>query len=350
MNTVRVNASQSYDIIIGSNLIRNTGKYIHNIAPNAKVAIISDSNVWPLFGQTIIDSLSGAGISAVSFVFSAGESSKNPNTYLQILNFLAENEITRTDMIIALGGGVVGDMAGFAAATYLRGIPYVQMPTSLLAMVDSSVGGKTAIDLPAGKNLVGAFKQPKLVICDVDTLSSLPETVFLDGCAEIIKYGMLYDPELIQYLLQTGPSFDREVVITKCVTFKRDVVQEDEFDTGNRQKLNFGHTIGHGIEAGSNFKITHGCAVAAGMAIVTKAAESCGLCKLDVYTTLRNLLVKFSLPTTTDMCADGLYQIMLSDKKRSGNTVTLIIPRKLGHCDCIPTPLAELQSFIKAGL
>lgn len=173
-------------------------------------------------------------------------------------------------MVVALGGGVVGDLAGFAAASYLRGIRFIQVPTTLLAAVDSSVGGKTAIDLPAGKNLAGAFCQPSLVLCDTDTLNSLPLDIFRDGCAEVIKYGVLYDPKLFAHLEEKGLSFDREAVITRCVELKRDVVMEDEFDTGARMKLNLGHTVGHGVEAKSHFAISHGKAVAIGMAIVSR--------------------------------------------------------------------------------
>ena len=350
MKTILVKASENYQVIIGCDLLSKIGSYSADIHSGAKAAIISDTNVWPIYGQIIERSLRNAGIESVNFVFPAGESSKNTATYLSILNFLAENHINRSDMIIALGGGVVGDIAGFSAATYLRGIPYIQVPTSLLAMVDSSVGGKTAIDLPAGKNLVGAFKQPKLVLCDIGTLQTLPEEYFLDGCAEIIKYGMLYDDALIHALLESGPDFDREEVIASCVGFKRDVVEDDEFDTAARQKLNFGHTIGHGIESLSHFSISHGQAVAAGMAIVTKAAVSKGLCSYDVYQTLISLLRRFSLPTGTDFTAEALFASALSDKKRSGSTVNLIIPRRIGHCDIIPTPVSELESFIKAGL
>lgn len=350
MRTISVKASQNYDVIIGADLLSQLGSYASDIRSDCKAAIISDSNVWPLYGNTVTESLIASGIEPIHFVFSAGEASKNANTYLNILNFLAESKITRSDLIIALGGGVVGDITGFAAATFLRGINYIQVPTSLLAMVDSSVGGKTAIDLPAGKNLVGAFKQPRLVLCDISALATLPQELFLDGCAEVIKYGMLYDADLVHYLMKTGREFNREEVIAKCVTFKRDVVQEDEFDTGARQKLNLGHTIGHGIEAGSNFQISHGQAVAAGMAIVTKAAVKRGLCAAEVYEVIANLLRRFSLPTETDFTAKTLYMSALSDKKRSGGTVNLIIPRDIGYCDIIPTPVSELESFIEAGL
>lgn len=350
MKTVSVKASQCYDVIIGTDLLSQIGKYAAQIRSNCNAAIISDTNVWPLYGEIVSQSLEAAGLKPIHFVFPAGEASKNANTYLDILNFLAENRITRSDLIIALGGGVTGDITGFAAATFLRGISYIQVPTSLLAMVDSSVGGKTAIDLPAGKNLVGAFKQPKLVLCDIATLDTLPQALFLDGCAEVIKYGMLYDADMIRYLQQTGPDFDRESVIARCVSLKRDVVQEDEFDNGARQKLNLGHTIGHGIEAHSHFQITHGQAVAAGMAIVVKAAASREICTYHTYQVLSDLLQHFGLPITTTFTANDLYQSALSDKKRAGGTVNLIVPRDIGCCDIIPTPVSELESFIKVGL
>lgn len=350
MKKIFVSASTDYEVLVGKNLLGDAGKLIKEIAGACRAAIISDSHVWPLYGNVLEDSLHCCEIPTVSFVFPAGESSKNAETYLHILNFLAQAQLTRTDVIIALGGGVVGDMAGFAAATYLRGVSYVQIPTSLLAMVDSSVGGKTAIDLPAGKNLVGAFKQPRLVICDTATLNTLPEDYFLDGCAEIIKYGMLYDASLITYLSDTGAEFDREAVIAKCITFKRDVVAEDEFDTGSRQKLNLGHTIGHGIETGSNFTASHGCAVAAGMAIVTRAAAAAGLCEQTVLDNLTSLLSKFSLPTTTDLDISLLYSSALSDKKRAGGFINLIVPRAIGTCDILPISVDELKTFLKAGL
>lgn len=350
MKRISVKASQNYDVLIGTDLLNNTGEHIAQIHNSGKAAIISDSNVWPLYGSTVQSSLEKAGFKCSSYVFPAGEASKNTGTYLNILNFLAESQVTRSDLIIALGGGVVGDITGFAAATFLRGVSYVQIPTSLLAMVDSSVGGKTAIDLPAGKNLVGAFKQPSLVLCDVSTLTTLPSEQFLDGCAEIIKYGMLYDFDLFTYLLEAGPAFDQESVIAKCITYKRDVVLEDEFDTGARQKLNLGHTLGHGIETGSSFKITHGRAVSAGMAVITKACAQMGICTQHTYTTLVMLLKKFSLPTETEMDASVLYASALSDKKRSGTVVNLIVPKRIGECQIYPIPIQELESFIKAGL
>ena len=345
MKTIHINASKSYDVIIGSNLLDNIGQQLNfTLKKVCKIAIISDSNVFPLYGSIVSESLANSGFEVISYTFPAGESSKTADTYLEILNFLAENQLTRSDAILALGGGVTGDMAGFAAATFLRGIPYIQVPTSLLAMVDSSVGGKTAIDLPAGKNMVGAFYQPRIVICDLNTLNTLPESVFCDGCAEVIKYGVLYDANLFAHLESEGLAFDREAVISRCIELKRNVVTEDEFDNGARQKLNLGHTIGHAIETQSNFAVTHGQAVAIGMAIISKAH-----CK-TIYSRLVSVLQKFNLPTATDFTAKQLFASALSDKKRSGGTVNLIVPENIGKCKIIPTPIDELESLIEEGL
>ena len=350
MKTIHVTASKEYDVKIGADLLHTLGEEVAKVCKVGSAAIISDSNVWPLYGETAADSLRNAGFRVVNFVFPAGESSKNGSTYLSILNFLAENHITRSDCVIALGGGVVGDITGFAAATFLRGISYIQIPTTLLAAVDSSVGGKTAIDLEAGKNLAGAFCQPKLVLCDIDTLNTLPKDIFRDGCAEVIKYGILYDPQLFAKLQKEGLDFDRESVISRCVELKRNVVMQDEFDTGERQKLNLGHTIGHGIEAHSNFTISHGKAVAIGMVIVTKAAVQHGICIEADLQSITSLISQFGLPTTTDRTAQELFTSALSDKKRAGGTVTLVLPERIGSCILKPTPVELLKDFIEAGL
>lgn len=350
MKTITVSASKEYKVKISSGLLRDLGTETVALCKGRKAAIISDSTVWPLYGETAKSSLETAGFETVHYVFSAGEASKNGTVYLDILNFLAENHLTRSDCLIALGGGVVGDMTGFVAATYLRGIAYIQVPTTLLAAVDSSVGGKTAIDLPAGKNLAGAFYQPRLVLCDTDTLHTLPEDIFRDGCAEVIKYGILYDDALFTHLQQHGLSFDREQVIARCVELKRNVVMEDEFDTGARMRLNLGHTIGHGVEAQSNFTVSHGKAVAIGTAIVSRAGAKLGICSKETRNEIVTILEQFGLPTATNLSADDLWASALSDKKRAGGTVNLIVPERIGYCAIRPTPVEELKSFIEAGL
>ena len=350
MNSVHVTASKNYDVLIGAGLLKDLGAYATQVKKVKKVCIVSESTVWPLFGDTAKNSLLDVGFEVIEFVFRSGEQFKNAAVYLDLLYYMAENQMTRTDLIVALGGGVVGDLAGFAAATYMRGIPFIQVPTTLLAAVDSSVGGKTAIDLPVGKNLVGAFYQPALVLCDTDCLKTLPEDIFRDGCAEVIKYGVLYDPELFAHLSEKGMDFDREKVVTRCVELKRNVVAEDEFDTGARMRLNLGHTIGHGVEACSHFHISHGKGVATGMAIVARAGAKYGICDDGTRDAIVNILEKFCLPVSCDYSAAELYQVALSDKKRQGGTVNLIIPERIGFCRIAPTPVEEVQAFIEAGL
>lgn len=350
MKMIHVAASREYSVLIGSGLLSRLGTEVRKVCKAGTAAVISDTHVWPLYGKSAVSALESAGFRVVSFVFPAGESGKNGSTYLSILNFLAESQVTRSDCVVALGGGVVGDMAGFAAATFLRGIAYIQLPTTLLAAVDSSVGGKTAIDLEAGKNLAGAFCQPALVLCDTDTLTTLPEEIFRDGCAEVIKYGVLYDPALFAHLEEKGLSFDRERVIARCVELKRDVVMEDEFDTGARQMLNLGHTVGHGVEAQSGFAVSHGKAVAIGMAIVSRAAERFGICRPESRARIEALLTAFGLPIRTEYDAHALFTSALSDKKRSGGTLNLVVPRRIGLCQLRPTPIGELETFLEAGL
>ena len=349
MKTITVNTAKAYPVYIGTGILSELGGLAKKIT-NGTAVIISDSNVWPLYGQAASEPLQNAGIRVISYVFEAGEARKNIETYFSILNFLATSKVTRSDLLIALGGGVVGDITGFAAATYLRGISYIQVPTSLLAMVDSSVGGKTAIDLPAGKNLVGTFSQPACVLCDIDALSTLPAEIFRDGCAEVIKYGILYDRDLFETLAEAGMDFDREAVIGRCISLKRDVVTGDEFDTGERQKLNLGHTVGHSIEKLSNFTVSHGQAVAIGTAIIARAAAALMLCSPQTCSRICQTLEKFSLPTATRQSANDLFLCALSDKKRAGTCVNLIIPIEIGNCTIRSTPVSELESIIEAGL
>ena len=350
MRTVTVNASRIYNIEIECGILDRAGEMAAKVIKPCTAAILTDTNVAPLYAERLEASLISAGYSPIRFTIEAGEKSKSAESYLSFLNFLASNRITRSDCIFALGGGVVGDLAGFAAATYLRGIRFVQIPTTLLAMVDSSVGGKTAIDLPAGKNLAGAFYQPDLVLCDIDALHTLPDHIFRDGCAEVIKYGILYDPQLFEHLTANGLDFDREYVVTRCVELKRDVVADDEFDRDVRQKLNLGHTIGHGIEASSHFGVSHGLAVASGIGIVTRAASKNGICSEETYSQVISTLEHFGLPHRTQYTAEDIYKWALSDKKRSGATVNLIVPKAIGDCVIIPTATDELKSFIEAGL
>ena len=245
---------------------------------------------------------------------------------------------------------MVGDLAGFAAATFLRGIGFLQLPTTLLAAVDSSVGGKTAIDLTNGKNLAGAFYQPQAVLCDLDTLDTLPAEVFADGCAEVIKYGMIGDPALLARLETVDFRADPEELVARCVAQKRDLVEQDEFDTGARQLLNLGHTLGHGVEACSGYMVSHGRAVAIGMTLVTRAAVAFGRCPAEVLPRLRRLLERYGLPDATAYSAQALYEKTLSDKKRSGDTISLVVPVAWGASQLVRIPVSELPAWIERGL
>lgn len=350
MTSVKVTVSGTYEVRIGAGLLDQLGEALGALAQSRTALLVSDDTVNALYGERAVRALETNGFTVKKFVFPHGETSKNGETYLRLVQFAAEQRLTRADTIVALGGGVVGDLAGFAAATYLRGVRLVQVPTTLLAAVDSSVGGKTAIDLPAGKNLVGAFYQPSLVLCDYELLRTLPQDVFADGCAEVIKYSILGSPTLYEHLVEKGLQFDMERVIAECVAMKRNVVCDDEFDTGRRQLLNLGHTVAHGIEACSGYKIPHGRAVAAGLAIITRAAAAKGLCDPACVQAVETVLNAFGLPIDSAFTAEELTDRAQSDKKRSGGTITLIIPRAVGQCDLMPIPVAELGGWITAGL
>ncbi len=350
MNAVKVNASKDYNIYIGNGLLDDVGERIKNELGVCSAAVITDDNVNSLYADRVIASLEKSGFRCVKFVFPHGEESKSISVYSEILGFLAENHITRTDMLISLGGGIPGDMGGFAAATFLRGIKFVQIPTTLLSAVDSSVGGKTAVNLPAGKNLVGAFYQPDMVICDYSALDTLPPEIFADGCAEVIKYGAIMDKDFFDFLKINDIKENIEYVITRCVEMKRDIVNEDEKETGIRAILNFGHTIGHAIEINSNFQISHGSAVAIGMIIASKGAYKMGYCSTDISDEIKEVLIKNNLPVSCSFSEEALYEVSCSDKKRSGNSIKLIIPEKMGKCVGKKVPTEQMLGFIKAGL
>ena len=350
MKTVRISTSKSYDVLIGRGILQDSGSLIRNISKAKTAAIITDDIVNSLYADTLEASLQAAGFETVKFVFLNGEKSKNIETYSQILEFLAENRLTRSDLIVALSGGVAGDMAGFAAATYLRGIDFVQIPTTLLAMVDSSVGGKTAIDLKAGKNLAGAFYQPSLVIADTDTLSTLKPETFSDGMAETIKYGVLFDGAFFDFLLENEARENLEYIVEKCVCFKRDTVNADENDRGVRALLNLGHTAGHAIEKCSDYTVSHGSAVAIGTVIISKGAYKAGLCNEDISPRLAEIFNKYSLPTATEYSAEELFKAAGSDKKCDGDSITLVIPETVGKCRLYKTEFKEFYDILEKGL
>ncbi len=351
MKTISVKASENYDILIDSHLLENCGELVSRVTQARHFAVIADSNTAPLYADTVVRSLHRAGADCDVFTFDAGESSKNIDTLARIYAFLAENHFTRSDAVIALGGGVTGDMAGFAAASYLRGMDMIQIPTSLLAMVDSSVGGKTAIDIPQGKNLVGAFKQPKMVLIDTDVLETLPEYYFIDGMGEIVKYGMIRSRSLFETLLSHDKDSIKDIitdVICECVSIKRDVVENDEFDHGERALLNFGHTLGHSIEKYYNYSgISHGRAVAKGMQLITDIAARQGLCDEGLSEKLAACLAKYDLIIDIEPSVAELADATLNDKKRTGNTIGIVVVHDVGDSSTVKMPMDDFIALLK---
>lgn len=350
MRSVTVKTSATYEVLIGSGLLQKAGEAVKKVISPCKAAIVTDSTVVHLYEETVRKSLTEAGFSVCTFVFPAGEASKNIHTLSHLLEFLAKEEMTRTDMIVALGGGVTGDLAGFGVAVYLRGIPFVQIPTTFLAAIDSSVGGKTAVDLEAGKNLAGAFYQPKLVLCDTDVLQTLPEVVFADGIAEALKYGVLGDAALFEKIAGGDFRQDLEKIIETCVSMKRDVVEEDEFDTGKRQLLNLGHTFGHAIEQKSHFQMTHGHAVAIGMHLIAKAAEAKGIAEKGTAATIAKALEQNQLPKETEFSPAEVAEGTLRDKKRRGGTISFVFPKKIGDCEIVKIPVEEVEALARTAM
>ncbi len=344
METVKVGTSRTYEIHIEEGLLDSVAEECKAVLKSEKVLLLTDSNVQPLYGDAVCRSLTDAGYRVTEYVIPAGEDSKNTEQYLKVVSALAKEGFTRSDAIVALGGGVVGDLAGFCAASYLRGIPFIQIPTTLLACVDSSVGGKTAVNLPEGKNLLGAFYQPRLVLIDPLALKTLTPAVYADGMAEVVKYGMIRDPELFDALERHA--WTDTQIITRCVTIKSHVVAEDEFDNGCRLLLNYGHTVGHAIEKCSRFAMSHGSAVAIGMAVMARA-EAGGA---DLAERLDAVLKDYGLPTVCAFSSEELYVAAMADKKRRNQTLHLITVPSLGKGTVVTVRVEELRGYLQRGL
>ncbi len=343
MRIVNVKVSTPYDVLIGSDIMSKVGEYIGKHKKDCKVVIVSDYNSDKLFGRVISDSLEENGFSVLKYSFPPGEKSKNLNTVTEIMNFLAINKISKSDLLIALGGGVVGDITGFCASIYLRGIQFVQIPTTILSSVDSSVGGKTGVDLESGKNLVGTFCHPLLVICDINTFNTLDTEIYKDGLCEVIKYGCILDGELFNLLLEDDFSRNAEKIVEICIKLKADIVSQDEFDKGIRQILNYGHTIGHAIESLSEYTISHGKAVAIGMHMIEKASGS------KLHLIIGEILRKYGIENETVYNAHQIAQKAKSDKKISGGSINLILLEDIGKAKIVALPIEELEDFISQG-
>lgn len=331
MKKLRVNVGAGYDIFIEKGLLSSCGEYIKNVTDAKKVCVISDTNIFPIYGDKVCQSIEEQGFEVLTYVFEAGEASKTTATVISMVEFLAQNELTRGDIVVALGGGVCGDMAGFAAAIYLRGIDFVQIPTSLLAQVDSSVGGKTAVDLPQGKNLCGSFHQPVLVIIDPDTLDTLTPHFFSDGMAEAIKTGCIKSAPLFDRIEKENAKDFIEEMIFDCVSIKAGVVERDEKEHGERALLNFGHTAGHSIEKLHNFSsISHGEAVGIGMVMITAAGEANGITAAGTSDRIAAVLKKYGLLTKDENSLSDIIENMNADKKRTSDSINFTLLHSIG--------------------
>ena len=360
-------AQKDYPIYVGSHLGQDIAQFIKEKIPNAvRVCVISDSTVSALWAQKFEDALRASAdgsyeLSRISFP--AGEEHKNIQMLSYLLEELAAHELTRSDCVIALGGGVTGDIAGLASALYLRGVKLIHVPTTLLSMVDSSIGGKTANDLHAGKNLAGSFTQPEAVFVDVDFLSTLSPEQFRDSCGEIIKYGVIQDAQLFhtlrtKNLCELAHAADNAAgaadnadclihTIARCVEIKAGVVSQDEHETGLRQTLNFGHTLGHAIEAALHFEQGHGTCVAQGMCMIARAAARLGICEENVYEEIRDCVSAYGLPTSTDIDAKTLYTYAIHDKKRRGDHINVVFPVHIGEVVIQSLRLDEFMQMIR---
>ena len=353
MQTIHVDlGAHAYDIEIAAGLLPDVGAKVARLLPKArKAAIISDTNVAPLYAAKLQKSLEAAGLGVVQVIITAGEQSKNMQVLSDVLEQLAAAGLTRTDVVLTLGGGVVGDLGGFAAASFMRGVAFVQIPTSLLAQIDSSVGGKVAVDLKAGKNLAGAFYQPKAVFIDTDLLATLPTRFLHDGLAEAIKYGCIKDAALFEKI--AGYANDAELladigsVVATCCAIKARIVEQDEFDTGLRMLLNFGHTLGHAVEQHFGYShFTHGEGVAIGMYQLTARTEELGITAAGTAERIKAVLAKYNLPCDAGVEKALLLDTMARDKKKNGNSITLIVLKEIGEGVLQKTNWSDVPAYL----
>lgn len=342
----------SYEIVIQSNHLANVGEWVAHLWSKRMVALVTDTNVAPLYAEHVKNQLEIFGFKVIILVVTFGEGSKSLDTATNLYEQLAQYQFGRKDGIIALGGGVIGDLAGFVASTYMRGLSFIQIPTTLLAQVDSSIGGKTAVNLPTAKNLVGTFYQPDGVLIDVDTLQTLPKRNVREGIAEIIKTAAIADESLWKMLEQLKDEEDllqhAQNIIAICCQIKRDIVQEDEKENGKRMILNFGHTIGHAIEQTQGYGvISHGEAVAIGMIQINKISEKKGDTPLGTTTQLSRMIDKFHLPTHLSAWnKQELYEAISHDKKNSAGSIQIVILKQIGEAEIQKVSLTKINEYL----
>lgn len=358
MYSIDIDTPQPYRVHIGTFLLEQTGAISREAAGGSKAIVVTDSNVAPLYSMPVKESLEQAGYDVKVFTFTAGEKHKRLGVVEAILEAMAAHHMTRSDLVVALGGGVTGDMAGFAAATYMRGCPFVQVPTTLLAMVDSSVGGKTGVDLACGKNLAGAFWQPRAVIADVGCLATLTPEQFADGCGEVIKHAAIADESLFAELEQTPLTYQLLLddvarvaeLIARNIDIKRAVVVADEREDGIRKLLNFGHSIGHAIESSTDYALGHGACVGLGMVAIARAAHKLGACDASVQERIARAVIEHGLTIACPVDAQTVFESARHDKKCSGDTIDLVIPHRIGACSIDTVALEDFRQIIEMGL
>lgn len=336
---------RNYKIYIDKGILRQSGEILKDTVPKARAFIITDVNVGAIYLKQLYESLLKSGIESNSISIPSGEGSKSFETVQMLLKCMSDCKINRSDVVIALGGGVVGDVSGFTASIYMRGIKFIQIPTSLLAQVDSSIGGKTGIDTPYGKNLIGTFYPPHAVLTDTELLKTLPKRELACGMAEIIKSAAICDERFFERI-----EFGTEIedMILSSLMIKKAIVEEDELENGSRRLLNFGHTLGHGIETyyGYDGRVLHGEAVAAGMAKITLKCVENGICEQKTYDRLVNVLKKYNLPDTLDYDSEIVQKHMQGDKKAEGNAVNLVILKKIGQAEVLKVECLNLIHWI----
>ena len=346
MNRIEVKVNSPYAVLIERGLLARLGEELKNVTRANKVLVVTDTNVKGLYLRSAVQSLTDVGYEVHSFVFVAGEQSKTADTYLNIISALGENGFKRTDAVVALGGGVVGDIAGFAAATYMRGIDVVQVPTTLLAMIDSSIGGKTGVDLSYGKNLLGAFHQPRLVLADTSLLKTLPQKEWANGIGEGVKYACLAGGRIYEIMKDGLVKDNLEELVTLCAGYKADIVSKDEKEGGLRKLLNLGHTVGHAIEKQSNFETPHGIAVAQGVAIMAESAFKSGELSKEDCARINELLLKYKLGEISNIDESIMGAIRVDKKAEGANVISIVVINGIGNCTVKKMTFDEFENYI----
>lgn len=350
MQEILVETTQTYTVYIAAGILQEAGWIAARLQKPAMLALVTDANVNALYGDAAEQSFARAGFHVLRMVLAPGEERKNMDALAKLLEFFARENLSGADCVAALGGGVIGDLAGFAAAVYMRGIAFIQLPTTLLAAADASVGGKTAVNLQAGKNLAGVFRQPLAVLCDSVCLHSLPQRELASGAAECLKYALLAEENLLERLTRDGLNSDWEAVLPQCIRYKAKLVRQDEQDHSIRRLLNFGHTVGHAAEVLSGWQLRHGEGVALGMLLMSRAAERMGLCEQGLSQRIENALRALQLPACCPFSAEELANAALHDKKRKGESITLVLPEQAGKCFFYTIPTRELLPLLRLGL